>query len=164
MRYYWDRLQHFFVSNSRHGTHSPFVYDLAVHAIYSTSHIGTDAVRTPVDFKPVYKQLLLRILARMQKKELAYFEEGKDVDVLWTDLLTTESAELIEAVRSGKLLVIHEPLRTIRSKRIWEQLMQSQEVIVSINLFHFGLLLHKAGQRKENFCLRYPFWLFKKLH
>src|SRR5690606_3191570 len=38
MRYYFDYIYHFLVSNSRHGTHSPFVYALTEKVIYNPSY------------------------------------------------------------------------------------------------------------------------------
>lgn len=160
MRYYWDLIQHFFVSNSRHGTHSPFVYGLAVNAIYAPSRGYTHHINVPLGFKPRYKKLLLHILVRMEKKEVAYFQQTKDADVLWVNLKETPTPipDIIEAVRQGRLIVVHEPFRSRETKRIWQELIQSSDVVVSINLFHFGLLVYREGQRKENFRLRYPFW------
>lgn len=158
MRYYWDLIRHFFTSNSRHGTHSPFVYDLAVHAIYARSDADKQQVDVPEGFKPSYMRLLLRILSRMEKKKIAYVQQPMDADTLWVDLKQIPLPSIIEAVRRGKLVVVHEPMRTRQSKRIWEKLIQSPDVIVSIHLFHFGLVMYRQGQRKENFRLRYPFW------
>ncbi|MBD1427223.1 hypothetical protein [Sphingobacterium arenae] len=158
MRYYWDLIKHFFVSNSRHGTHSPFVYDLAVNAIYTVSRVHMCHINVPLGFKPRYKKLLLRILARMEKEEVAYFEQTTDANVFWIELKETPLRDIIEAVRQGKLIVVHEPFQTRKTKRIWQQLVQSADVVVSINLFHFGILIYRKEQRKENFQLRYPFW------
>lgn len=161
MRYYWDMLQHFFVANSRHGTHSPFVYDLAVHAIYTRS--SATGLCVPEGFNPIYKSLLARILLRMGKSRLSYFGDDGASDVLWLVLQEARYSCVLDAVRQGKVVVVHEPLRTTVSKRVWQELTEHTDVVVSINLFHFGLLLYKSGQRKENFLLRYPFWQFKKL-
>ncbi|PRD52721.1 hypothetical protein [Sphingobacterium gobiense] len=160
MRYYWDLIRHFFIANSRHGTHSPFVYDLAVNAVYAVSSVYTHHVNVPLGLKPRYKKLLLRILERMEKKEVAYFQKATDADVLWVDLKETSMPvpNIIEAVRQGKVIIVHEPFQTIKTKRLWQQLVQSKDVVVSINLFHFGLLMYRKEQQKENFRLRYPFW------
>ena len=158
MRYYWDLIWHFFVANSRHGTHSPFVYDLASCVIYSVSRSKTNKVEVPSDFNPKYRSLLLGILNHMDVKELGYLDQSDHEEALFTDLRNTSANKISKAVRRGKVIIVHEPFQTRKTKRIWQQLVQSADVVVSINLFHFGILIYRKEQRKENFQLRYPFW------
>lgn len=158
MRYYWDLIRHFFVSNSRHGTHSPFVYDLASHVIYNVSRLKIDTVTVSSDFNPTYRSLLLAILTHMDVKELGYLGQSDHAEALFTDLRSTSADKIKKAVCQGKVIIVHEPFRTRKTKRIWQQLVQSADVVVSINLFHFGILMYRKEQRKENFQLRYPFW------
>lgn len=158
MRYYWDLIWHFFVSNSRHGTHSPFVYGLASRVIYHVSRVQPHTVAVPSDFEPKYKSLLLAILTYMEVQELAYFREDAHADALFADWRSLPTDTIIEAVRKGKIIVVDEPFQTRETKRIWQQLVQNPDVVISINLFHFGLLMYRKEQRKENFRLRYPFW------
>lgn len=158
MRYYWDLIRHFFVSNSRHGTHSPFVYGLASRVIYHVSRVQPHTVKVPPGFNPKYRRLLLDILIYMDVKELGYLEQSDQVDALIVDLRKNSSDEVTQAIRQGKIVVVHEPFQSRETKQIWQQLVQSTDVVVSINLFHLAFLLHRRGQRKENFILRYPFW------
>ncbi|TYR35966.1 hypothetical protein FXV77_11020 [Sphingobacterium phlebotomi] len=158
MRYYWDLIRHFFVSNSRHGTHSPFVYGLASHVIYHVSRVQPHTIAVPSDFNPKYRNLLLAILTYMHVEELDYLGQSGQAEALFADLRSNTVDEITEAVRQGKVIIVHEPFRSRKTKWIWQQLVQSTDVVVSINLFHFGLLMYRTEQRKENFRLRYPFW------
>lgn len=158
MRYYWDLIWHFFISNSRHGTHSPFVYELASRIIYQVSRVSPPLVKAPVDFNPKYRNLLLEILDYIRVEELAYLHASGHEDALLVDICETPAERILEAIGNGKIIVVDEPFRSRQSKRVWKRLIQSSEVVVSINLFHFGLLMRREGQRKEDFRLRYPFW------
>ncbi|MBD1434169.1 hypothetical protein H8B06_15125 [Sphingobacterium sp. DN00404] len=158
MRYCWELIRHFFVSNSRHGTHSPFVYDLASRVIYHVSHVRPHTVKIPLDFKPKYRSLLLDILTYMDVGELGYLGQPDCAEAVLVDLRNVPSDEIIQAVREGKIVVVHEPFQTRKTKRVWQELVKSTDIVVSINLFYFGLLMYRKEQRKENFCLRYPFW------
>ena len=158
MRYYWDLIRHFFISNSRHGTHSPFVYGLACHVIYHVSRVQPHTVAVPVDFNLKYKNLLLDILTYIDIQELAYWGQSDHAAALFVDSPNIPSEEITEVVRAGKMVVIHEPFQTRETKRTWQKFVQSTDIVVSINLFHFGLLIYREGQRKEDFVLRYPFW------
>lgn len=158
MCYYWELVRHFFVSNSRHGTHSPFVYGLASSVIYQDSRVEPDTVNVPTDFNPKYRDLLSDILSYMNISELTYVGRPDHAEALFVDLAESPLNDIAEAIRRVKVVVIHEPFRTRETKRKWRKLMRSADVVVSINLFHFGLLMHRKGQRKEDFVLRYPFW------
>ena len=157
MRYYWDMICHFLVSNSRHGTHSPFVYGLASRVIYHASRLHPQTMSAPSHFNPSYKNLLFAMLTYMQVEELDYLGQSVQAKALLADLQSHSVDEIIDAIRQGKVIVVHEPFRTRKTKQIWQTLIQSEDIVVSINLFHFGLLLHRTEQRKENFRLRYPF-------
>lgn len=115
-------------------------------------------VTVPADFNPQYRGLLLDILTYMNVEELGYFGQSDYAEALLVDLRNIAADEITEAVRAGKVIVVHEPFQTRETKRIWKKLEQSRDVVVSINLFHFGLLVYRKEQRKENFRLRYPFW------
>lgn len=158
MCYYWDMIRHFFVSNSRHGTHSPFVYGLASRVIYHVSRVQSHTLKVPLDFNPKYRRLLLDILNYMNVKELGYLGQSDQAEALFVDLRNDAADEVAEALRNRKVVIVHEPFRTRKTKWIWRELVQSTDVVVSINLFYFGLLMYRKEQRKENFRLRYPFW------
>lgn len=159
MRYYWDFLKHFLTSNSRHGTHSPFVYGLADQVIYRHIHMTTLKTSVPDGFAPVYFPLLQDMLAYLSIEELVTFDADTDApSLLVLDLKSVSTDDIMMTLRTGKTIIVHEPFKTRQSKRIWEKLIQETAVVVSIDLFHFGLLFYREGQQKENFKLRYPFW------
>lgn len=63
-----------------------------------------------------------------------------------------DSEVILPLIDAGKIIVFHEPYK---QKRQWKKLIADQRVTVSINLFHFGILLKRDGQRKQDFLLRY---------
>jgi len=159
MFYFWRFLAHVLTSNSRHGTHSPFVYALADKAVYRRSRMrSAEKTAVPDGFAPHYLPLLRDVLAHLSMDELAGFRPDAEAPALLADLDTVSIDAIIEAVSAGKAIIIHEPFRTRSTKRIWQKLIREKTVSVSVNLFHFGLLLRRDGQRKEDFSLRYPFW------
>ncbi|WP_437920817.1 hypothetical protein [Sphingobacterium sp. LRF_L2] len=156
--YNWALIKHFFISNSRHGTHSPFVYGLTENVIYTHDYKAAP-VEFPFDFSACYKFLLRDLLSFLNIRSIAYFPFSENNEALWADLGTVSEEEIIEAVRAGKIVVIHEPTK---SKKKWDRLIHNPAVVVSINLFHFGVLMQRKGQQKENFVLRYPYWITRE--
>lgn len=63
--------------------------------------------------------------------------------------------QALDRVEEGKIVVVHQPYGQDQ-KQLWDTMRLDARVTISINLFHFGILLYRAGQRKEDFLLRYP--------
>ena len=155
MQYYFDLIKHFIVSHSRHGTHSPFVYAMADQVIYSKTHFWSAEVSFPTSFRFRYRELLAAVLSYLGIRELTLTESWQQGGAVWTDLETISSPELFEFLQNGTVLIVHEPYKD--SKLRWNELIADPRVIVSVDLFHFGILMRREGQRKENFRLRYPY-------
>lgn len=151
MRYYFDYIYHFLVSNSRHGTHSPFVYALTEKVIYNPSYKGQNFVEFPEGFKPNYFPLLKNIWSFWEVNTLSKDLQDMDAQSYWIDE-KEDSEVILSLIDAGKIIVFHEPYK---QKRLWKKLIADQRVTVSINLFHFGILLKREGQRKQDFLLRY---------
>ena len=159
MMYHLELVRHFFCAHSRHGTHSPFVYDLADHVIYS-NRINTTQHEVVIDCDwdatPKYIRLVIEILSYLGSFSLSDFRKDGSY---WVNLKKDNIFELIKRVESGQLLVVHEPHLEFEK---WSELINNEIVIVSIDLFHFGLVLNRNEQRKENFNLRFPYWRMRR--
>ncbi len=155
MWYYWALVKHFLKANSRHGTHSPFVYRLAEEVIYAKKPPVEPEVIFPSDFPWRYRSLLAALLSSIELKELQVFEADKQADVVWVDLNQVSSEMLLSLLEQGAVIIVHEPHK---AKRLWHNMIADRRVVVSIDLFHFGILMQREGQRKEDFVLRYPYW------
>ena len=155
MLYFLALVRHFICSNSRHGTHSPFVYKIANDVIYSDELIRSEtivSIHCKWKKKPNYIWLVVDILKYLGIRKLS--DKGAS-EGYWADLTKDRIEDLIDRVDRGELLVIQEPYLNVRK---WNKLVNSKSVVVSIDLFHFGLVLKRDGQYKENFKLRFPYW------
>lgn len=151
MRYLFNYIYHFLISNSRHGTHSPFVYALAEKVIYNPTFKSKHHVDFPEGFKVKYYSKLKNILSFWGIEKFTDDLKENNSEAYWVKTIQDEE-ELISLIDSGKILIIHEPYKQIKK---WKTLISNKEVTVSINLFHFGIILKREGQRKEDFLLRY---------
>lgn len=157
MRYYWDLVSHFLKANSRHGTHSPFVYQLADEVIYRRAEVSDSAIAIPAGFLPRYAALVQGILVALGQRALRESLPLAPQEALWLEKLPADIHSLLLAVEQGHILVVHEPYVSSASKASWQALIQDPAVVVSLDLFHVGLVMARSGQRKEHFCLRYPY-------
>lgn len=159
MQYYWKGILHFFGANSRHGTHSPFVYRLADEVIYKPKKVAHPFVLAmPEGFNPFYRPLLNDLLHAMAQPALTTLSAYKNQSAILVDFANDTIEDLLVALQKGIVLVVDEPFKDARHSSWWEQLVQDPNTTVAMDLFHFGILLHREEQRKAYFRLRYPYW------
>ncbi|MNL46192.1 hypothetical protein D3C87_1688790 [compost metagenome] len=61
----------------------------------------------------------------------------------------------MEDVDEHAILIIEEPHASKNNEKYWDLLKQAETVVVTIDLFHLGLVFFKKGQRKEDFLIRF---------
>lgn len=151
MKYLWHLVVHFFTANSRHGTHSPFVYKLADEVIYVKSSIKT---------KKNKQQILLDRFA-------AYFdvcyvtsdsERGMDKALLVSDK-SWSFDQLIDFQKKFKFLVVKDIYKDRDMRLLWLSMCRDPNFIVCIDLFYYGLVFYRKEQPKGFFKLRFPYCL-----
>ena len=158
MRYYWKGIQHFFGANSRHGTHSPFVYRLTEDVIYTPKAKRKTTLAMPVGFSPFYTPLLSDLLSFMEIDSLNSLKDYQPQAAILVNFNQDNAEALLAALEKGAILVVDEPFKDAERTLLWEQFVKMASVTVAMDLFHFGILIHREGQRKEYFRLRYPYW------
>lgn len=155
-------LHHFLTSNSRHGTHSPFVYDLADSVIYNKKF--AEAFRQEKRSSNLIKgEYLSRAISKKMianHQDLKYSYPFMDNNAQITiDIVDFKESDL-ESLADCRFLQINNIYANGRNLEKWKSIIANPKVHVSIDLFYFGLLFHRPQQRKENFKLRYPFWIY----
>lgn len=175
MHYYLKYLRHYLVSHSRHGTHSPFVYRLVDEVLYQRpSSIAVEAV--PLVYKRGGKKAVKKFLFLERLLKAFAFEEFKIADKsMQHDLVQlferhshvsskrtmhyintdADYSEILADVAEHDILIIEEPHLSENREKHWEFLKRAQNVVVTIDLFHLGLVFFRKGQRKENFLIRF---------
>jgi len=132
------------------------VYALADQVIYNSSYETHRFVELPEGFNPRYFGLLQKILSFWEIGKLSADLHDQHSMAFWLDLNDQIDLEqLLSMISQGKVIIVHAPYSR-HGQRLWKQLIRDARVIVSINLFHFGILVHREGQTKESFLLRYP--------
>lgn len=142
---------HFLGSNSRHGTHSPFVYALAEQVIYKRGWNTGKATKG-------YKRLLSEIADHF---EVTYTsmpsDHGKD-KALWLTNPQISVEELVLWQHQFRYIVLEHIHRSAEDRNRWRSLQGDERFVVTIDLFFFGLVFYRTEQSKQHFKLRYPFW------
>ena len=157
---FFQQISHFLRSNSRHGTHSPFVYALADQAVYRPAISVKKEVKELETIPLHYRNVLLRVLQYWNKEKVYDIkEESRTGDVLLIKAEQLSENIICKHLTDQTILVVDGIYRSKRARYAWRCARQEDHVTVSVDLFHFGLLVNRPGQVKEDFTLRYPFWI-----
>ncbi|SEL75136.1 hypothetical protein [Parapedobacter koreensis] len=154
LRFYLDQLIHFLSANSRHGTHSPFLYHLVDEVIYAKRQ--TSEPRDP------FKRLTARLIERVKPTQVYVLGDERLEGPL--DFVIAESGDadwislqiegLWSALHPGSVVVLEGIHRNDGMKRLWRALKAEPEATVTVDLFHAGLVFFHQGQAKEDFKIR----------
>jgi len=148
MGYYFDLVWHFLSSNSRHGTHSPFVYKLATDVIYHKGEVSNQG-RSEEVLKLEVALFLISEMSTIQTSNFAI----KDLDI---SKFTVD--EILHVINKDKVVILTGVYKDKQSKNKWSALKADQNVVVTVDLFHFAVLIVRKEQPKENFKLRFPYF------
>lgn len=149
-------------SKNEHGVHSPFVFDFVTKGLYQKKIKN-------IDFNS-YKQL--KNLSKKKKKILSkiiiYFKiDSVEFDVLQFNTTQEKKYKILYITNLNSLSQIN--LSNFTPKHIilvdaiyqdkkrhqnWREIIQNDNVTVSIDLFYFGLLFFRPAQAKEHFTIR----------
>jgi hypothetical protein len=175
MQYYLKYLRHYLVSNSRHGTHSPFVYQLVDEVLYRKPTVE-ELNAVPLCYKRAGKKAIKKYLFLERLLKTFTFETFKirtQVDQehllsLFGQIRNSDSARVIHYIDTEEdylsvlddvdehdILIIEEPHASKKQEKHWSLLKETERVVVTIDLFYLGLVFFKKGQRKENFVIRF---------
>lgn len=155
LKYSTQRIKHYLRSNSRHGTHSPFVYKLADEVIY------IDRVQRHRNTAKRKEAMLAELIAYFGEYRLTAYRIGQGktdlLDIDWCDISDIASGEELNLSKfqENDILILDKIYADIDMQKIWGVIKCDSRVTVSIDLFHFGIISFRCGQRKEDFSLRF---------
>lgn len=151
--YVWYGFRHFWASNSRHGTHSPFVYKLTEDVIYKSPKKKDKSERK--------SRRLLNEIAGYFGVEYTFSQEGKGENMaLCLEGPTMQIDELASAQHCYCFIVLLDIYKGQRNRDYWQAICRDRRFVVTIDLFFFGLLFFRTEQPKQHFILRFPFWKY----
>ncbi|MGK6351895.1 hypothetical protein [Parapedobacter sp. DT-150] len=155
LRFYIDRLTHLLSSNTRHGTHSPFIYRLVDEVLYAKRQVGEPADKV--------KRLTMRLIDRFKPQHV--YELGAALPEAPVDFVIADGSDaacirheldrLWPTFHPGSVLLVEGIYRNAEMKRLWRAIQTKPQVTVTVNLFHAGLAFFHKGQAKEDFKIRH---------
>ncbi|MFM6975660.1 MAG: hypothetical protein ACKOW2_02275 [Sphingobacteriaceae bacterium] len=155
-----DYFIHWISSNSRHGTHSPFVYRLVDEVIYN--YRAQTKSQLAVNPSRKVNGLINRLIDFFKPKDfrmLLSVADLEDVNELSFLLITKEPLALFQAclpkADSQTVLVFQDIYANKDRKAAWKKIKENPQVSVTVDLFYIGLVFFRTGQAKEDFKIRF---------
>lgn len=165
-------LHYIFLATNAHGVHSPFVYGLVTECIYLRKTMFLP-IKT-MFAKNKYELLTKRLLAYFKPKSILNLSQqpikakGATVvletttatttyDLMYIDTLTLTTLGLpkaFEHMHKDSMLLLKKN-QTKKSKQLWQQLKESNQVTVTVDLYALGLVFFRTEQLKQDFIIRF---------
>jgi hypothetical protein len=143
-----DYVWHWLSAKSRHGVHSPFVYQLVDEVIYGTQSIELFSLPKSLQkLAPKVQAMLVRV---MQAHHAAL--DFKNVFIIDTPNI---HAEILAQAKPDTLLIVLGIYDSNELKNKWKLIQAHSAVTVTIDLFYVGLVYFRKGQAKEDFKIRF---------
>lgn len=164
----FDYLQFWFAANNEHGIHSPFVFNLLTRGLYHSDRRWKGQSRK--------QQFIDRLIAYFEPQRIAVLDkqalqvrttqEIVEFDCESTipyDCLifngTTASnwpsiATVIPHLHNDSLWIIDRRSKEASIEKYWQEVVASEEMIVTLDFYYFGVAFKRKEQLKQHFKLR----------
>ncbi len=158
-----EYLKYSWKAKGRHGTHSPFVYDLVENVLMDKGTIKPESVIEYRSLPLKYENLISRIAlyygcknvlsvpaenSTIQKPDMLLLNDSRQWAVLF---------EHYAPVLNGNTIVVVPHIhQTVLQTRAWGKIVAHPQVRMSIDLYGIGLLLFREEfKEKQHFVLKY---------
>lgn len=174
-----DYLRFWFSAYNEHGTHSPFVFNLLTRGLYPVDERWKGQSRK--------EQFFTRLLVYFDSQQLATLDgripeevkmsisvesyqvdsdkcyeailfQGKDAKA-WPEVQT-----VAQSMHNDSIWIIDRRRKEASIEKYWQEVIASEEMIVTLDFYYFGVAFKRKEQLKQQFKLRlHPDRVFRLL-
>ena len=159
---FFSYLKFLLESSNQHGVHSPFVYSFVTKGLYkkNNSKINISNYKLPEHITKKEEKILKKVIKYFKPLSIiTNFKINsntliKDNNLLYFSSLNKSEVKEIYSKHSNSFIILKNIYKDKNSIYNWCEIINLQEATVTIDLFYFGLIFFRNGQRKEHFKIR----------
>ncbi len=144
-------------STNQHGVHSPFVYQLITRGLYvKNPKLSEDVGACTQQQKSLISKLLQYFKPNRKivlKDNVNALNGIYDCIIFQKPSISLFSDSLSHAY-NDTLFIFKSPYQDRTNYKVWNTLIKDNRVIVSIDLYHLGLVFIRKEQPKQHFVIR----------
>jgi hypothetical protein len=159
-------------SNNQHGVHSPFVYQLITTCFYAKNSIYPQWKNQKTALNVKEKQFLWRFLTYIQPSEIIDWSIHKDLENLPTQKFTDTKNKKIQYfgnniamaatmlykketfIENDDIWIVNKMHKNKTNYMIWNALKSNSRVMVTVDVYFFGLIFFRKEQAQQHFKIR----------
>lgn len=165
-----DYIRFLLKSTNEHGVHSPFLFSLITKGLYSRNRLWNDKKRKDVFVERVLSYFQPKLIMSSSLKEKTYTflansnyvpwdsENCDKVDVFFIDENTQLNKEVLVSclskMKNDAFVLMDKRARLNSTKKLWEIIVDSDTVSLSVDFYFFGLAFVRKEQLKQHFLIR----------
>ena len=159
----YSYIKFLFSATNQHGVHSPFVYDYVTKCLYKKTTRKL----------PVTEEVLLKSIAYFKYKNVGLVNDSDTFrnhlctlskgisfskvpfDIIYADESSAHLKKVSKnQIHNDSLLLIKGIYNSKKAVKNWRQIKKMEQVRVTVDLFHCGIVFFRKEQAKEHFKIR----------
>lgn len=152
-----------FSASNQHGVHSPFVYNFVTKCLYSNGNkelsITENVLAKSISYLSAKKIGMVSDSNRLKIQLNTIFEDldyrTVPFDIVYANKECKPFKSISASYVHNNTMLLIEGIYTSKEKTIlWNKLKKQEEVRVTIDLYHCGIVFFRREQAKEHFKIR----------
>jgi len=158
-----SRVKFLLSATNQHGVHSPFVYNFITKGLYQkgtkTFSVTENVLIKSISYFSYQKIRIIKGSHELKSKLDSVFEnleyESLPYDIMYTNVKNEPFKNIDTQYRHNEsMLIVTGIYESKKNLALWNEIKKREEVRVTIDVYHCGLVFFRREQAKEHFKIR----------
>ncbi len=150
-----------FTSTNQHGVHSPFVYDYVTKCLYSKKKYPNtktlNILLKSIAYFEIKNVFIHKNDENIKNSITSHFPhihfDKKTFDIIYFDTPINATLNLIN-IQNNTMIIINDIHHSSKNTAAWERIKNTEQVIITIDMFYCGAVFFRKKQAREHFKIR----------